>query len=66
MRGRSGCLRSVRRFIKGRERRCKKLLDRIIAMLTKLGQRGYTVREGSNGDDSDKIDCDTDTDSDTD
>ena len=35
-------------------------------MLTKLGQRGYTVREGSSGDDSDKIDCDTDTDSDTD
>ena len=44
----------------------KKLLDRIIAMLTKLGRRGYTVREGSNGDDSDKVDCDCDSDTDSD
>ena len=44
----------------------KRLLDRIVAMLTKLGRRGYTVREGSNGYDSDKTDCDPDTDSDTD
>ena len=35
-------------------------------MLTKLGQRGYTVREGSNGDDSDNIDCDIDCDTDSD
>ncbi|MEJ2245991.1 MAG: four helix bundle protein [Acidobacteriota bacterium] len=44
----------------------KRLLDRIVAMLTKLGRRGYTVREGLNGDDSDKVDCDTDCDTDSD
>jgi len=44
----------------------KRLLDRIVAMLTKLGRRGYTVREGSNGDDSDKVDCDPDSDPDPD
>ena len=41
----------------------KRLLDRIVAMLTKLGRRGYIVREGSNRYDSD---TDTDTDSDSD
>jgi four helix bundle protein len=27
--------------------KAKELLDRIVAMLTKLGQRGYSVREGA-------------------
>jgi four helix bundle protein len=44
-----------------------KLLDRIVAMLTKLGQRGYSVREGDNsygkGDTRSDSDSDTDTDS---
>ena len=35
----------------------KRLLDRIVAMLTKIGRRGYIVREGSN-----RYDSDTDTD----
>jgi hypothetical protein len=35
-------------------------------MPTKLGRRGYTVREGSNGEDSDEVDCDPDSDTDTD
>ena len=42
----------------------KRLLDRIVAMLTKLGRRGYTVREGLNEYEGDKIDTDTDSDSD--
>ncbi len=42
----------------------KKLLDRIVAMLTRLGQRGYSTREAPEryGD----SDCDPDTDSDPD
>ena len=44
----------------------KRLLDRIVAMLTKLGKRGYVVREGLNGYDGDKIDPDSDPDSDSD
>ena len=28
----------------------KRVLDRIVAMLTKLGQRGYTIGEGAEGD----------------
>jgi four helix bundle protein len=44
----------------------KRLLDRIVAMLTKLGRRGYTVREGLDGEDSDKVDCDSDPDTDCD
>ena len=40
----------------------KRLLDRIVAMLTKLGKRGYVVREGLNGYDGDKIDPDSDSD----
>jgi four helix bundle protein len=49
----------------------KKLLDRIVAMLTKLGQRGYSTREEAErysmgGLDSDcDCDCDPDSDSDT-
>ena len=45
----------------------KKLLDRIVAMLTKLGQRGYTVREAqSEYGEMDDCEGDPDSDSDTD
>jgi four helix bundle protein len=46
----------------------KKLLDRIVAMLTRLGQRGYTAWEASNtyGREGVESDSDTDTDSDPD
>lgn len=44
----------------------KRLLDRIVAMLTKLGQRGYTVKEELNGYGSDNVECDADSDSDPD
>ena len=44
----------------------KKLLDRIVAMLTKLGQRGYTVGEQSADFGAEKIDTDSDTDPDPD
>ena len=44
----------------------KRLLDRIVVMLTKLGRRGYTVREGLNEYEGDKIGSDTDTDADAD
>jgi four helix bundle protein len=46
----------------------KKLLDQIVAMLTKLGHRGYSVREATTGYGKDKVkgDSDPDTDSDPD
>ncbi len=40
----------------------KRLLDRIVAMLTKLGQRGYTVHEEAPGYEGGAIDSDPDTD----
>ena len=39
----------------------KQILDRIVAMLTKLGKRGYTVRESSL--EYSHVDCDFDSDS---
>ena len=42
----------------------KALLDRIVAMLTRLGQRGYAVREELSGYREDGIDPDTDPDTD--
>jgi hypothetical protein len=42
----------------------RRILDRIVVILTKLGQPGYKVREEPNGYESDKVDCDPDTDSD--
>ena len=44
----------------------KLILDRIVAMLTKLGQRGYAVRENGPGYQSKRDDSDTDPDTDTD
>jgi hypothetical protein len=44
----------------------KALLDRIVAMLTKLGQRGYTVHEQALSYGVDRIDTDTDSDPDPD
>jgi hypothetical protein len=44
----------------------KILLDRIVAMLTKLGRCGYVTREVQNGYDSGKTDCDPDSDTDSD
>jgi four helix bundle protein len=44
----------------------KALLDRIVAMLTKLGQRGYSVHETPSDQGADRIDPDTDSDPDTD
>jgi four helix bundle protein len=44
----------------------KKLLDRIVAMLTKLGQRGYSVREGDGGYGKDQVTIDSDGDTDSD
>jgi hypothetical protein len=38
----------------------KKLLDRIVAMLTKLGQRGYSVREEPEKYIADEVDGDFD------
>lgn len=43
----------------------KALLDRIVAMLTKLGQRGYAIHEEL-AEYAGRIDSDTDTDTDTD
>jgi hypothetical protein len=40
--------------------------DRIVAMLTRLGQRGYSVREGPDVCGSDDVESDFDSDSDTD
>jgi four helix bundle protein len=42
----------------------KKLLDRIVAMLTRLGQRGYSVRGATPEFITDGIDTDSDADSD--
>ncbi len=44
----------------------KALLDRIVAMLTKLGQRGYAIREELGEYRISQFDTDTDTDTDTD
>ncbi len=44
----------------------KKLLDRIVAMLMMLGQRGYTVGEQPADDGIGRIDTDTDSDPDAD
>jgi four helix bundle protein len=44
----------------------KKLLDRIVAMLTKLGQRGYSVREASNSYGRAEVDSGSDLDTDSD
>ncbi len=44
----------------------KNSLDRIVAMLTKLGRRGYLTREEENGYSGGKAGSDSDTDSDTD
>jgi len=46
--------------------RHKILLDRIVAMLTKLGQRGYTTGEKPKGYDMSQIDTDSDSDPDSD
>ena len=43
----------------------KALLDRIVAMLTKLGQRGYTIRE-DHAQYTTRIDTDSDSDPDAD
>jgi four helix bundle protein len=42
----------------------KKILDRIVAMLTKLGQRGYWIREESDNCLTEGVDSDSDTDPD--
>ena len=42
----------------------KRLLDRIVAMLTKLGRRGYSVQEAAAEYGAGKIDTDSDSDSD--
>jgi hypothetical protein len=42
----------------------KKLLDRIVVMLTKLGQRGYSVREKLDTYDRERVESESDTDSD--
>jgi len=42
----------------------KAVLDRIVAMLTKLGRRGYTVREEPGESSAVEIDSDSDSDSD--
>jgi four helix bundle protein len=44
----------------------KKLLDRIVAMLTKLGHRGYIVRDAPSGYGGEKVENDTDSDTDLD
>ena len=44
----------------------KKTLDRIVAMLTRLGQRGYAAREASDRYGIEKVESDSDTDSETD
>ena len=45
MRRRSGCPASLRSASEEENANRKALLDRIVAMLTKLGQRGYAVNE---------------------
>ena len=54
---------SVRSPIRGRERQ-RKLLDRIVALLTRLGQRGYSVREVPDRYDGDEVESDIDGDTD--
>ena len=49
-----------------RNAQAKAFLDRIIAMLTKLGQRGDTVREERGEYSVNPVDPDTDTDTDAD
>jgi len=44
----------------------KRLLDRIVAMLTRLGQRGYTAREAPNAYGTDRVESDSDPDTDPD
>jgi four helix bundle protein len=44
----------------------KRLLDRIVAMLTKLGQRGYSVREAPNRYEGDGVESDSEPDPDSD
>jgi hypothetical protein len=46
--------------------KAKALLDRIVAVLTKLGQRGYSVHETPSDYRTDRIDTDSDADPDTD
>jgi four helix bundle protein len=46
--------------------KAKALLDRIVAMLTKLGQRGYSVQEEPDAYRTGRNDADSDTDPDTD
>ena len=48
----------------GDNAKAKALLDRIVAMLTKLGHRGYVVNEESVQYNVDLIDSDTDSDPD--
>ena len=43
----------------------KRLLDRIVAMLTKLGRRGYVIREQSIEYGVNRFDTDSDSDPDT-
>lgn len=43
----------------------KRLLDRIVAMLTRLGQRGYSVREAPDRFGSDEVESDSDPDPDS-
>jgi len=45
--------------------KAKAVLDRIVAMLTRLGQQGYAVHEAAGDYRTNPIDPDTDTDPDT-
>jgi hypothetical protein len=47
-------------------RNAKEMLDRIVAMLTRLGRRGYAVREEPAEYSATSLNPDTDTDTDTD
>ena len=60
------CRRCARRCPQTRTIQQKALLDRLVAMLTKLGQRGYAVREELGESGVGQFDTDTDTDTDTD
>lgn len=44
--------------------KAKAVLDRIVAMLTRLGRRGYAIREASEEYAAARIDADTDSDPD--
>jgi hypothetical protein len=46
--------------------KAKELLDRIVAMLTRLGQRGYSVREADGGYSNSDREADPDPDSEAD